>query len=110
MPHYQLHYKSISDIIYDWECLEDGCLEQAHERACYHQFSRLLVLVKVQQTFVQSFYNMIIGGQHVVEAIRKVMNDRNFATQEDIKAYCSYHKIVVVWSLDTQKICTCQKC
>ena len=31
------------------------------------------------------------------------MNDRNFATQEDIKAYCSYHKIVVVWSLDTQK-------
>ena len=46
---------------------------------------------------------MIIGGQNVVEAIREVMNNCSFATQEDIKAYCIYHNIGVVWSLDTEK-------
>jgi peroxiredoxin family protein len=42
----------------------------------------------------------IIGGQHTIKTIREVMNGLSFVNHDDIKIYCSYYRIVVVWSLD----------
>lgn len=46
----------------------------------------------------------IIGGQHTIEAIKEVMAQQILASKEYMKAYYSNHKIVVVWTLDKEKI------
>jgi len=46
----------------------------------------------------------IIGGQHTIEAMKEVMATPDLAAKQDIRTYCESHEIVVVWSLDKEKV------
>lgn len=47
----------------------------------------------------------VIGCEHIIKAMREEINNWNFANQEDIKVInYSFHKIVIVWSLNKEKV------
>jgi hypothetical protein len=46
----------------------------------------------------------IIGGQHTIQAMKEVMAIPDLAAKQDMKTYCENHEIVVVWSLDKEKV------
>lgn len=53
----------------------------------------------------------IVGGQHKINAMKKVMTQPTLANKKNIMAYCDNHETIMVWSLDKEReICTCPKC
>lgn len=46
----------------------------------------------------------IIGGHHMIEAMRDIMTYPTYANNKNLKAYCEFHEIVIVWSLDKEKL------
>lgn len=46
----------------------------------------------------------MIEGQHIVEVMSGMMNNSNSSNHEDIKAYCSFHEIILVWWLGKEKV------
>lgn len=40
----------------------------------------------------------------MIKAMRDIMVNPTFANNKDLKMYCRFHEIVVVWSLNKEKV------